>query len=303
MPILVDSETRVLVQGLTGREASFFAGESLAYGARIVAGITPGKGGNLVHGIPVYDCVDDALRDHPADATLISVPAPAVKDAAREAIDHGVKLAVIVTERLPRRDVVEILELAAVAGCRVVGPNSLGVISPGLSRIGTAGGTVESVRRAYHPGPVAVMSRSGGMMTEIANLLTQHGLGQSTCVSVGGDPIIGSTFLDLLPLYEADSHTQALVLFCEPGGSNEEQLAAHVRTHGSRLPIIAFVAGRFADRMPGVRFGHAGTMVEGKRGSPAEKIVTLREAGIAVAEQLSQIPNLVKKAITDFEVA
>jgi succinyl-CoA synthetase alpha subunit len=294
MSILAEASTRILVQGITGREASFFVGESLAYGARIVAGVTPGKGGRQVHGIPVYDCVATALRDHAVDATLISVPPPAVKQAAREAIDRGLKLAVIATERLPRRDVVELLELAAEAGCRVIGPNSLGIISPGASRIGTAGGTVDGIRMAYSLGPVGVMSRSGGMMTEIASLLTQHRLGQSTCVSIGGDPIVGSTFLDLLPLYEADPQTRALVLFCEPGGTREEELSAHVLAQGSSLPMVAFVAGRFADDIQGVRFGHAGTLVDGHRGSVGAKIAAFQKAGVLVAERLSQLPGLVR---------
>ncbi|MCZ7573299.1 MAG: succinate--CoA ligase subunit alpha [Ardenticatenaceae bacterium] len=297
MAILIDRSTRILVQGLTGREASFFAAESLAYGAQIVAGVTPGKGGSQVHGIPVYDCVAAARCDHPAEATLISVPAWAAQDAAQEAFAHGLKLAVIATERIPRRDVVTIVESAAAHGGRVIGPNSLGLIAPGLSRIGAAGGTVDSVRRAYVPGPIGIMSRSGGMMTEIADLLTRHHLGQSTCISIGGDPIVGSTFVDLLPLYEADPQTRALVLFCEPGGSMEEQLAEHVGAHGSRLPIVAFVAGRFADRMQGVRFGHAGALVEGRRGSPAGKVDALRDAGIVIAEKLSQLPRLVREAM------
>lgn len=315
MAILADESTRILVQGITGREAATFTAESLAYGARIVAGVTPGKGGQVVHGVPVYDTVAAVLREHPADATVISVPAPFVKDTAQEAIDNGLRLIVIVTERVPRRDVVAILETANERGCRVVGPNSLGIISPGRTRVGMCGGAAEAVRQSYTPGPVGIMSRSGGMMTEIANLLTQactephqsacssttiqrnsgHRLGQSTCVSIGGDPIVGSTFLDFLPLYEADPETRALVLFCEPGGTMEERLAEHLKTHGSRLPVIAFVAGRFADRMQGVRFGHAGAIVEGAQGSPAGKVAVLREAGMRVAERLSDIPQLVRE--------
>jgi succinyl-CoA synthetase alpha subunit len=164
-----------------------------------------------------------------------------------------------------------------------------------------AGGSANAVRRAYMPGSVGVLSRSGGMMTEIANLLTQSGIGQSTCVSIGGDPIIGSTVLDLLPLYEADPETKALALFCEPGGTMEERLAAHLKQNGSRLPIIAFVAGRFADRMQGIRFGHAGAIVQGTQGSPAAKITALREAGVLVADKLSHVPLLVREAIGYWE--
>jgi succinyl-CoA synthetase alpha subunit len=297
MAILAQAETRIMVQGITGREAATFTGESLKYGARIVAGVTPGKGGLQIHGVPVFNSVAAALRAEPCEATIISTPPLLARDAAQEALAHGLRLLVIVTERIPRRDVVAILEQAEVVGARVVGPNSLGIISPGRTRIGMCGGAAQDARRAYRPGPVGVISRSGGMTTEIASLLTQAGIGQSTCVSVGGDPIVGSTALDLLPLFEADPETRALVLFCEPGGDVEERLAAHIKKHGCRLPIVAFVAGRFADRMQGMRFGHAGAIVEGERGSPAGKVKALREAGVQVAEKLSEISGLVKEVL------
>ncbi len=290
MPILANEATRILVQGITGREAATFVGESIQYGAQILAGVTPGKGGLKVNGVPVFDTVAGALKAVKCNSTIISVPANFVRDAAWEAFENGLPLVVIVTENIPKRDVVAILERADSMGARVIGPNSLGVISPGLTRIGMCGGKAADVKRAYRPGPVGVVSRSGGMMTEIANLLTQNGIGQSTCVSIGGDPIIGSTILDLLPLYEADPETQALVLFCEPGGTMEERLAEHLKDHPSRLPILAFVAGRFADRMQGQRFGHAGAIVEGKTGSPSSKMEVLRESGVHVVDKLSQIP-------------
>ena len=297
MAILADENTRIVVQGITGREAATFTAESIAYGAQIVAGVTPGKGGAEVHGVPVYDAVAAALAAHPANASVISVPPAFLKDAALEAIENGLSLVVIITERIPRRDVVEVLEAADERGCRVVGPNSLGVITPGKTRVGMNGGSAEAVRRAYVPGPVGVMSRSGGMTTEIASMLTLAGLGQSTCISVGGDPVVGSTFLDLLPLYQEDQETRALVLFGEPGGSIEEALAEHIATQEARLPIVAFIAGRFADSLPGVRFGHAAAIVEEGRGSPAGKIAALRESGVRVADRLSDIPRLVKEAL------
>jgi succinyl-CoA synthetase alpha subunit len=297
MAILASADTRIVVQGITGREAATFTYESLQYGAQIIAGVSPGKGGSQVHDVPVFDSVAQALRAQPCDATIISVQPRFVRDAAWEALANGIRLLVIITERIPRSDVAAVLERAEAAGARVIGPNSLGIISPGQTRIGMGGGSAEAVRRAYRAGPVGVMSRSGGMMTEIANLLTQSGIGQSTCVSIGGDPLVGSTFLDLLPLYEADRQTQAIVLFCEPGGAMEEQLADHLIAHGSRLSIAAFVAGRFTDRNQGVRFGHAGAIVEGSRGSPAGKIAALREAGVLVADKLSQIPALLKAAM------
>jgi succinyl-CoA synthetase alpha subunit len=296
MTILVSAETRIIVQGITGREAATFTRESVAYGARIVGGVTPGRGGANVHGIPVFDTVQQAISAHPCDATVISVPAAFVLDAACEALASGIKLVVILTERIPRRDVTSILEYAEAAGARVIGPNSLGVIAPGVTRIGMAGGSADAVRRAYLPGRVAVVSRSGGMMTELANLLTLAGIGQSTCVSIGGDPIIGTTLLDLLPLYEADPDTDAIVTFCEPGGTMEERLAERLTRQPSRLPIIAFVAGRFADQRQGIRFGHAGAIVEGTKGSPAAKIASLRAAGVLVADKLGQIPDLVRQA-------
>jgi succinyl-CoA synthetase alpha subunit len=298
MTILAHTTTRILVQGITGREAATFTAESIRYGAQIVAGVTPGKGGMNVHGVPVYDTVRRALAVHPADATIISVPPSVALDAAREALANGLRLLVIVTERIPRRDVVIMIEEANRAGACIVGPNSLGIISPGQTRIGMAGGASAAVGRAYMPGRVGVVSRSGGMMTEIASLLTQAGIGQSTCVSIGGDPIIGSTLLDLMPLYEADVDTDAVVLFGEPGGTMEERLAEYVEIKRPRLPIIAFIAGRFADHMQGIRFGHAGAMVNGASGSPSVKIARMRAAGIDVADRLGDIPGLVKKAIT-----
>lgn len=297
MSILANSHTRIIVQGITGREAATFTRESLDYGAGIVAGVTPGKGGASVYGVPVFDSVAAALEHAPADATVISVPAPFVKDAALEAIAHGLRLLVIVTERVPRRDTVQVLEAADTVGARLVGPNSLGVITPGETRVGMAGGSLDAVRRAFTPGPVGIISRSGGMTTEIASMLTQAGIGQSTCVSVGGDPIVGSTFVDLVALYEADPQTQAVVIFGEPGGRMEEDLADYLRVREGRLPVIAFIAGRFAERMPGVRFGHAGAIVEDGRGSPTGKMAALRQAGALVAERLSDVPRLVRQAL------
>ncbi len=299
MTILASKETRVLVQGITGREAATFTIESLRYGTSIVAGITPGKGGMQVHGVPVYDTVQGAVRAHGGDASIISVPPRFVLDAAREALDNGIHLLIIVTERVPRRDVAALLTYAQQCNARVIGPNSLGIISPNVIRLGMAGGAVEAVRRAYMPGSVGIISRSGGMMTEIANMLSHVGIGQSTCVSIGGDPLVGSTFLDLLPLYEADPDTHVVVLFAEPGGSAEETLAAHLKAHGTPLSLVAFVAGRFTERMPGQRFGHAGAIVQGERGNPRRKMELLSESGVQVAEHLSDIPHLVQQALEE----
>lgn len=297
MAILADEHTRIIIQGITGREAANFVKDSLDYGARIVAGVTPGKGGFSVHGVPVYDTVRAALDVHRAEASVISVPPPFVKDAAFEALVSGIRLVVILTERVPRRDVVEVISLARETGARIIGPNSMGLISVGKTKVGIAGGPAGDVRKTYTPGPVGILSRSGGMTTEIANLLTLHGIGQTTCVSIGGDPIVGSTFADLVPIYEQDPETKAVVLFCEPGGSAEERLADFLKEKRPKLPLVAFVAGRFADEMPGVRFGHAAVIVEGEAGSTRVKVERLKQVGVLVAEEFSEIASLVKQCL------
>lgn len=297
MAILADETTRIIVQGITGREGSAGTKDSLDYGANVVAGVTPGKGGAEVYGVPVFDTVRAAVEAHQADASVISVPAASARDAALEALANGIRLVIILTERVPRRDVVEVITRARELGARVIGPNSLGLISPDRTRVGMVGGRAADVRKAYGRGPVGIMSRSGGMTTEIANLLTQHGIGQSTCVSIGGDPIVGSTYTDLMPLFEADPETRAVVIFGEPGSGFEEALADHVAERSPRLPVVAFLAGRFADEMPGVRFGHAAAMVEGERGSTRGKIARLTKAGVAVAEEFSEIVDLVKRTL------
>ncbi len=294
MAILANEDTRIIVQGITGREAASFTRDMLDYGSKVVAGVTPGKGGWTVHGVPVCDSVREALSHHPANSSIISVPPAGVKGAAFEALEAGLKLILIVTERVPRRDVIEIIEAAREARAHVIGPNSLGLICPHIVKVGMAGGPATDVKKAYSPGHVGIISRSGGMTTEIASLLTTHGIGQSTCISIGGDPVVGSNFLDLIPLFEEDPETKTVVLFCEPGGTVEERLAEYVHEHRPNLPIIAFVAGQFADAMPGVRFGHAGAIVEGDRGSTRGKIEKFRWAGIQVAEKFSDILDLVK---------
>lgn len=297
MSILADEEIRVIVQGITGREAASFTKDMLDYGTKVMAGVTPGKGGQEVHGVPVFDTVKEALREYPSQASVISVPPPMVLEAALEAMHNAISLLVIVTERVPRRDVIQILEIASDCGARVIGPNTLGLISPHKVKLGMAGGPIADVRKAYMPGPVGIASRSGGMTTEIANLLTINGIGQSTCVGIGGDPVVGSNFLDLLPLFDQDPETQAVVLFCEPGGIIEEGVANMVAAKEITIPIIAFVAGRFMDSMPGVRFGHAATIVEGSRASAKGKIEAMEKAGIRVAQAFSQIVPLLKEVL------
>jgi len=295
--ILADERIRVIVQGITGREAASFTKDMLDYGTKVMAGVTPGKGGQKVYGVPVFDTVREAVGAYPSHASVISVPPPMVREAALEAMHNGIRLLVIVTERVPRKDVIQILEVASECGARVIGPNTLGLISPHKVKLGMAGGPVADVRKAYSPGAVGIASRSGGMTTEIANLLTVNGIGQSTCIGIGGDPVVGSNFLDLLPLFEQDPETKAVVLFCEPGGVIEERMAEVVAAGEISIPIVAFVAGRFMDSMPGVRFGHAATIVEGERGSAKGKIQAMKRAGIRVADSFSQIVALLKEVL------
>jgi succinyl-CoA synthetase alpha subunit len=301
MSILIDAETTFIVQGITGREAVNLTRECLDYGAgaRIVGGVTPGRLGRQVHGVPVFDTVRQAVEHHgaPIKGSVVTVPPAFTKDAVFEAIENGIELIVIVTERIPRGDVAQMVELAGLRGARIIGPNCLGIIVPDVIKMGGIGGPAKDAAKAYAPGPVGVISRSGGMTTEMSSTLTAAGLGQSTAVSIGGDAIIGSTYAELMPLFEADEQTDAIVIYTEPGGRMEAELAAWVTEKDSRLPIVAFMAGRFMDEMPGMSFGHAGTIVEGKEDSAAEKIARLASAGIVVAEEISEIPDLVKERL------
>jgi succinyl-CoA synthetase alpha subunit len=303
MSILISEDTTFIVQGITGREAVNLTRECLDYGkgAKVVGGVTPGRKGRDVHGVPVFDTVEQAVAHHgaPVNGSVVTVPPAFTKDAVFEALEHGIELIVIVTERIPRRDVAQMVELASSKDARIIGPNCLGVIVPDVIKMGGIGGPAKDAAKAYTPGPVGVMSRSGGMTTEISSTLTAAGLGQSTAVSIGGDAIIGSTYTELMPLFEADEQTQAIVIYTEPGGRMEAELAEWVTENDSRLPIVAFMAGRFMDEMPGMSFGHAGTIVEGKEDTAAEKIARLGAAGIVVAEEISEIPDLVKERISD----
>jgi succinyl-CoA synthetase alpha subunit len=299
MSILIDADTTFIVQGITGREAVNLTRECLDYGkgAKIVGGVTPGRKGRDVHGVPVFDTVAQAVEHHgaPIDGSVVTVPPAFTKDAVFEAINNGVKLVVIVTERIPRGDVAQMVELATARDARIIGPNCLGIIVPDVVKMGGIGGPAKDAAKAYSSGPVGVISRSGGMTTEMSSTLTAAGLGQSTAVSIGGDAIIGSTYAELMPLFAADGQTEAIVIYTEPGGRMEAELARWVTENGSELPIVAFMAGRFMDEMPGMSFGHAGTIVEGKEDTAAEKIERLAAAGIVVAEEIAEIPALVKE--------
>jgi succinyl-CoA synthetase alpha subunit len=301
MGILVHKDFTFIVQGITGREALNFTRECLEYGSKIVGGVTPGRGGREVYGVPVYDTVREITTTRKVDGSVITVPLAFAPDAAYEAIDAGIKLIVIITEGIPRRDAAAIVEYADLHGARVIGPNCLGVIIPDVCRFGSLGGPAVDCRKAFKPGIVGVMSRSGGMTTEICNALSAAGLGESTAISIGGDPVIGSTYAELMPLFEKDPDTKAIVIYSEPGGTAEAELARWAKENKSRLPIVAFVAGRFMDDMPGMSFGHAGTVVEKKVDSPADKIRRMRDAGISVADEIGDIPRLVKERIAATE--
>ncbi len=300
MSILISKDTRFIVQGITGREAVNLTRENLDYGSQIVGGVTPGRAGRDVYGVPVYDCVRDVIKAHgQIEGSVVSVPPRFTKDAVFEALENGIRLIVIVTENIPRREVAQMVELAGLRGARIIGPNCLGMISPGEAKMGGVGGPAANTRQAYTQGHIGVMSRSGGMTTEIASTLTAAGMGQSTCVSIGGDAIIGTTYAELMPLYEADPETHAIAIYSEPGGRMEAELAEWIQANNSRLPIVAFMAGRFMDEMQGMRFGHAGTIVEGKEDTTAEKIKRMEAAGISVAERIEEIPALLRKRLEE----
>lgn len=287
MAVLVDKNTRVLVQGITGREGEFHTRQMLEYGTQVVAGVTPGKGGQEVLGVPVFDTVKQAVAATGADASVIFVPAPFAADAVLEAADAGLRLVVCITEGIPVQDMVKTVALVRQKGVRLIGPNCPGLVTAGQCKLGIMPGNI------FTPGPVGLISRSGTLTYEIVDLLTKAGLGQSTCIGIGGDPVLGSTFVDLLPLFEEDPDTQAVVLVGEIGGSDEEIAAEYIRT--MRKPVVGFISGRTAP--PGKRMGHAGAIISGRTGTPQAKVDALRAAGVPVAEALYEIPDLVKQAL------
>jgi len=299
MSVLLSEDFTFIVQGITGREAVNLTRECLDYGSKVVGGVTPGRKGREVHGVPVFDTVEQVVDSlgYVPDGSVVTVPPAFTKDAVFESLARGIGLVVIVTERIPRRDVAEMVELADRNGARIIGPNCLGVIVPEVCKMGGIGGPAKDAAKAYSPGPIGVMSRSGGMTTEISSTLTAAGLGQSTAISIGGDAIIGSTYAELMPLFETDDETEGIVIYTEPGGRMEAQLSAWVTENDSRLPIVAFMAGRFMDdeEMKGMSFGHAGTIVEGTEDTATEKIARLEAAGIPVVERIDEIPDAVKE--------
>jgi succinyl-CoA synthetase alpha subunit len=296
MSILLDGRSRVLVQGVAARQARTHLPYMLRYGTRVVAGVAPGRGGEAIEGVPVYDTVATALRHHAVDISVLFIPAPAARDAALEAIEHGIALIQVLAEGVPHHDAAEILERAAAQGVRVIGPNSQGMISPGKAKLGGTGGA--EPERLFRPGPVGIVSRSGGMGGEIGNALTRRSIGQSTYVSIGGDLLIGTGFAPLLKLFERDPETRVVVVFGEPGTGHEEEAAGLVRAGGLTKPLVALIVGEALERLPkGMSFGHTSSIIERGLGSPARKKELLREAGAVVAETFAELPELVARAL------
>lgn len=296
MSILVDGKSRVLIQGITGREGMARARLMKDYGTCVVAGVTPGRGGQEVAGVPVFDSVEEAVEKiGPVDVSVVFIPAALVKNAALEAVAAGVKLLVLVPDRVPIYDVLEIARAAAQAGARFVGPNTLGLLSPGRAVLGMIGGRAERAREWFQPGPVGVSSRSGGMTSAISYYLSKAGIGLSTIVHVGGDPIVGLSHPEVMELFEADPETRLVVMFGEIGTSQEERVADLIVQGKFRKPLIAYIGGKAAKS--GTRFSHAGAIVEGTRGSYETKVQRLREAGAHVVDAIADIPLVAKKIL------
>jgi succinyl-CoA synthetase alpha subunit len=288
MSILLDETTEVVVQGATGKEGQFRLQMMREYGTRIVAGVTPGRGGMAVDGVPIYDTVEEAKEHHPGLSTsAIFVPARFAKSAAFEALDAGLGFVLLVPERVPQQDMLEIIQRARDRQAVVIGPNSIGVVSPGRAIIGVIGGRMELMRTAFRPGPCGVLSRSGGQTTTLCYYLTKAGVGQSTAIGVGGDAFVGATWSELLPLFERDPETRMMALFGEIGTTNEEDAATQIKAGGFTKPVVAYVSGRYA--RPGMRFGHAGAIISRGVGTAEAKIAALRDAGVHVVEHLGDI--------------
>jgi succinyl-CoA synthetase alpha subunit len=287
MSILVDQNTRVVIQGITGGEGTFHTERMIEYGTKVVAGVTPGKGGQAHLGVPVYNTVEDAVKQEGANTACIFVPPAFAADAVLESLDSGVKVIVCITEGIPTKDMVMVYDRLKCSSSRLVGPNCPGVISPGLSKVGI-------MPPFKHKGPVGVISRSGTLTYEAVKQISDAGYGQSTCIGIGGDPVVGSTFVDLLKLFKDDPATEAVVLIGEIGGNAEEIAAKYIQEQFNK-PVVAFIAGRTAP--PGRRMGHAGAIIAGGKGTAAEKMTALKEAGVVVCDSPADIGVNVAKAL------
>ena len=288
MSILVDNNTRLLVQGITGREGSFHTTQMVEYGTKVVAGVTPGKRGEQVAGVPVFNTVEDAVAETGANTSIIYVPARFAPDAIYEAVDAGIELVICITEGVAVNDMVPVYAYVNANGSRLIGPNCPGLITPGQAKVGIMPGFI------HEPGNVGLVSRSGTLTYEVVDALTKAGLGQSTAVGIGGDPVIGTSFVDVLRLFQDDPETEAIVMIGEIGGSDEEDAAAFIRDYVTK-PVAGFIAGQTAP--PGKRMGHAGAIISGGAGTAAEKMKALEAANVRVAQSPSQVPALLKEAI------
>jgi succinyl-CoA synthetase alpha subunit len=288
MSILVNKETRVICQGITGKVGAFHTKGCLEYGTKMVGGVTPGKAGTTVEGLPVYDTVEEAVKQTGANATMIFVPPAFTADAILEAVDAGIEVVIAITEGVPALDMVHVYDVVKRRKVHLIGPNCPGVITPGECKIGIMPGYI------HQPGPVGVMSRSGTLTYEAVWQLSNLGLGQSTCVGLGGDPIVGTSFIDLLAMFQADPKTEAIMMMGEIGGTAEEEAAQFVKEHVTK-PVAAFIAGRTAP--PGKRMGHAGAIISGGKGTATEKVAALQEAGIEIADGPADMGAALKRAI------
>jgi succinyl-CoA synthetase alpha subunit len=289
MAILVNADSKVLVQGITGREGEFHTRQMLEYGTKVVAGVTPGKGGTEVAGVPVYDTVKQAVVETGANVACIFVPAPFAPDAILEAADAGIELIVCITEGIPVQDMIRVVNyLKRCTNSRLIGPNCPGLTTAGECKVGIMPGNL------FRKGTIGLVSRSGTLTYEIVHELSRVGFGQSTCVGIGGDPIIGTTFIDVLPLFEADPQTEAVVLVGEIGGSDEEMAAEYIKAHMTK-PVVGFISGRTAP--PGKRMGHAGAIISGGKGSAQSKVEALSAAGVPIADTPADIPSLLKERL------
>jgi len=287
LAILVDSNTKAIVQGITGSQGVFHTKLMLAYGTKIVGGVTPGKGGTQVEGVPVFDTVDEAVTKTGANASIIFVPAPFARDATLENISHGLNPIVLITEGIPIKDSIEIMAAARTKGCVIVGPNTPGIITPGECKLGVMPSHV------FKKGEVGLASRSGTLTYEIASSLSRAGLGQSTCLGVGGDPIVGLSFVDVLEMFRNDPETRSVALVGEIGGNAEESAAQYIKDTKYPKPVAAYVAGRSAP--PGRRMGHAGAIIMGRTGTAESKLEALKSAGVRVALKPGEIAKLLAK--------
>ena len=289
MAILVDKNTRLVVQGFTGKEGSFHSEQMMEYGTPLVGGVTPGKGGQSHLGRPVFDTVADAVREEGANASVIFVPPPFAADAVLEAAEAGIKTIICIMEGIPVRDMIPVYQYVKSKGAALVGPNCPGVLTPGQAKVGIMPAMI------FSEGPVGVVSRSGTLTYEAVDQLTRQGLGQSTAVGIGGDPIIGSRFIDVLKLYQADDETEAVVMIGEIGGTAEEEAAEYIRDHMSK-PVFVFIAGQTAP--PGRRMGHAGAIISGGKGTAEDKFAALEEAGAVIVKNPAAIGETVKSHLS-----